>query len=42
MKAPLEAAKCNAILERVHARQTQVGYDDYASWISRNTPPDLE
>ncbi len=42
MKAPLEAAKCNAILERVHARQTQVGFDDYASWISRNAPPDLE
>jgi hypothetical protein len=41
-KAPLEPAKCNAILERVHARQTQVGYVDYASWISKNTPPDLE
>lgn len=43
VKAPLDAAKGNAVLERVHARQTQVGYDgDYGTWIARHIPPDLE
>jgi hypothetical protein len=41
-KAPLDPAKGNAILERVHARQTQVGFEDYAAWIAKHTPPDLE
>lgn len=27
---------------RVRARQQAVGFDDYASWIARVTPPDLE
>ncbi len=42
-RAPLPAAKVEEILKRVRARQREVGYDgDYAGWIARVTPPDLE
>lgn len=38
-KLPPEAIE--RILARVRERQTAVGYDDYAAWIKRVTPPDM-
>lgn len=40
--APLPPAKVNALLDKAHARQRQVGYKDYKSWIQSVTPADLE
>ncbi|MCW8138150.1 MAG: FAD-dependent oxidoreductase [Planctomycetota bacterium] len=37
-KGPLPAEKVDALLERARARQREVGYDDYASWIQKVTP----
>jgi hypothetical protein len=43
IRAPLEADKAHAILERVRTRQSEVGFEgDYGSWMKRVTPPDLE
>ena len=40
---PTDAAKLASVRERVRARQRAVGYTgDYASWMARVTPPDLE
>ena len=40
---PLPEERVNAIMERVEARQQEVGYDgDYRAWIERMTAPDLE
>jgi ferredoxin--NADP+ reductase len=43
-RQPLASADAvAAVLERVRARQAEVGYpDDYAEWIAKVTPPDLE
>ncbi len=39
----LPPEQVNAILERVAARQREVGYDgDYAAWIAKVTPADME
>ena len=41
-RAKLSEADVARIIERVRARQKQVGYDgDYRGWIKRVTPPDL-
>jgi hypothetical protein len=43
VKAPLETDKARSILDRVRTRQRQVGFEgDYAAWMQRVTPPDLE
>jgi ferredoxin/flavodoxin---NADP+ reductase len=40
---PLAAEKVAALVERVRARQREVGYGgDYRAWIEKVTPPDLE
>lgn len=39
---PLCAEQVEALLARVRERQQAVGYDDYASWMARVTPPDAE
>jgi len=40
---PHEAAADDALSARIRARQDAVGYPgDYATWIARVTPPDLE
>lgn len=40
---PIEPAVLESIRKRVRERQAAVGYDgDYAAWIARVTPPDLE
>lgn len=39
---PLPAAQAESLLARVRARQQSVGYQDYASWMTRVTPPDAE
>ena len=40
---PLPGPKVAEILERVRTLQQKIGYDtDYATWIRRVTPPDLE
>jgi hypothetical protein len=42
-RAPLPPETVDAILARVRERQRAVGFDgDYAAWIRRVTPPDLE
>jgi ferredoxin--NADP+ reductase len=39
----LPAEQAGALLERVRARQREVGYGgDYRAWIEKVTPPDLE
>ena len=38
----LPAAQADALLARVRARQAAVGYDGYADWMARVTPPDAE
>lgn len=41
-RQPLPAETVDAILERVGARQREVGFDgDYRGWIAANTPPDM-
>ncbi len=40
-KPPVAPEEADAILSRVRARQAAVGYDDYAAWIARVTPPDM-
>ena len=40
---PLPAERVAALVERVRARQREVGYGgDYRAWIEKVTPPDLE
>lgn len=40
---PLAAERADALIERVRARQREVGYGgDYRAWIEKVTPPDLE
>jgi NADPH-dependent glutamate synthase beta subunit-like oxidoreductase len=39
---PLSEMDVAAVERRIRALQESVGYSDYASWISRVTPPDLE
>lgn len=42
-KPPPDEATAARLMERVKARQQAVGYDgDYAGWIKRMTPPDLQ
>src|SRR5690606_26934101 len=42
-KPPHDAATMEKLEARVRARQAAVGYPgDYATWIARVTPPDLE
>jgi NADPH-dependent glutamate synthase beta subunit-like oxidoreductase len=42
-KDKLAPAPATILLERARRRQREVGYDgDYAAWMSRNTPADLE
>ncbi len=41
-QAPPDAAALEGILARVRERQAAVGYTDYASWLEKVTPPDLE
>ena len=31
-----------ALISRIRARQAEVGYDSYAAWMARVTPPDAE
>lgn len=39
----LDEGEVDAVMEKVAARQREVGYDgDYAAWIAANTPPDME
>ena len=39
----LTSEQSEKVMARVHERQRAVGYDgDYAGWIRRNTPPDLQ
>jgi ferredoxin/flavodoxin---NADP+ reductase len=38
----LPAAHADALLARVRTRQAAVGYDSYASWMAKVTPPDAE
>ena len=38
----LPGAQADALLARVRARQAAVGYEGYASWMARVTPPDAE
>lgn len=40
--APLPPGKVEALLQQARARQAQVGYKDYASWIASVTPADME
>jgi hypothetical protein len=39
---PLPAAQADALLSRIQQRQAAVGYDGYANWIAKVTPPDAE
>jgi ferredoxin--NADP+ reductase len=39
---PLPPERVEALRARVRARQAEVGYDDYRSWMARVTPPDAE
>ncbi len=39
---PLTPEALDALLARIHERQHAVGYEDYARWIEKVTPPDLE
>jgi ferredoxin--NADP+ reductase len=41
-KPTLPAAQADALLARVRARQQEVGFESYASWMARVTPPDAE
>jgi ferredoxin--NADP+ reductase len=38
----LPAAQADALLARVRARQSEVGFESYASWMASVTPPDAE
>ena len=38
----LPAAAADALIDRIRARQAEVGYDGYAAWMARVTPPDAE
>jgi NADPH-dependent glutamate synthase beta subunit-like oxidoreductase len=38
----LPAAHADALMARVRARQVEVGYGSYVSWMARATPPDAE
>ena len=38
----LPAAAADALIARIRARQAAVGYDGYAAWMARVTPPDAE
>ena len=38
----LPAATADALIERIRQRQAAVGYDAYAAWMARVTPPDAE
>ncbi|MGO8997839.1 MAG: NAD(P)-binding protein [Polyangiaceae bacterium] len=42
-KGELAPAEVMALIDRVRQRQREVGYEgDYAAWMARNTPADLE
>ncbi|RMG10444.1 MAG: hypothetical protein D6731_17415 [Planctomycetota bacterium] len=41
-REPLPAKTVQGLLERVAARQREVGYGGYRSWIEAVTPPDME
>lgn len=41
-RPPLPGAVADELLTRVRARQRAVGYDGYADWMARVTPPDAE
>ncbi len=41
-RRPLTAADADALLTRARDRQAVVGYDTYASWMARVSPPDAE
>jgi len=42
-KAPFPESKVHELLDRVKARQAEVGYEgDYKAWIAKVIPPDLE
>lgn len=38
----LAADRADALITRIRARQAAVGYDSYADWMARVTPPDAE
>ncbi len=38
----LPAAHADALVARIRARQAEVGYESYASWMAQVTPPDAE
>lgn len=39
-RPPLPAENADALIARARERQQAIGYDDYAAWIARATPPD--
>lgn len=41
-RPPLPAAAADALIARARHRQAEVGYDGYAAWMARVTPPDAE
>ncbi len=41
-RPPLPAAQADALVARARARQAEVGYESYATWIAKVTPPDAE
>ena len=42
-RAPLESDAIGALRGRIRERQQTIGYPgDYASWIAKVTPPDLQ
>ena len=38
----LPAAAAEALVDRIRTRQAEVGYEGYAAWMARVTPPDAE
>ena len=38
----LPATRADALIARAHARQAEVGYEGYAAWMAKVTPPDAE
>jgi hypothetical protein len=38
----LAAPQANALIDRIRARQTAVGYESYAAWMEAVTPPDAD
>jgi len=38
----LSAAAADALITRIRARQAEVGYDGYAAWMAKVSPPDAE